>query len=1070
MKIVKPGWVNHDGKPVFSVDFHPDGSRFVTGGQGEDYGKIVIWNMAPVRDESLENTQGVPKILCQMNNHYACVNCVRWSHNGKFLASGGDDKLVMIWQTSRAAGPSKAFGSTGSVVIHEQWRPVHTLRAHSGDVLDLNWSPQDIWLATCSVDNTIIIWNALKFPEQVATLRGHSGMVKGVTWDPVGKYLATQSDDRTVRVWRTMDWQQESVITEPFKECGGTTHSLRLNWSPDGHHVVSAHAMNNSGPTAQIIERQGFKATLDFVGHRKAVTVVRFNPNMFTKSSKGDKSQPYSCCAVGSKDRSVSIWLTCLKRPLVVMHDLFENSVLDLSWSLSGLELLICSIDGTVGFLEFSAEEIGWALTKEDMTGLLESVYGKSISLNMATSVGSQIIESAAMLNLQEQQKSKEAKVIAMTPTKNSNMSSQMSASGDNTPFKPVDKQIETRTADGRRRITPIFLAPQPEFGEVPLPFTSNSNIGFHSSSEKSKIVVEKQNRVTAPGMLSPSSGSKSMPSPPISALAAAAVAAGAAVRDALSSSSQHAQSLKAGGEAVLEKAQAKVGPEGTPEKTALKVLQAANETTPEKTPMTTTSNKLLLSAASQERSSPQVEKVSSSEKSDKSSVASPVVPEKSKAGEKVKDSVGKDSAKDKVKTKLPSGLSLKRKLGEDKRYGKRGRPSKVDQAAREAAMAAAAAEALGMSTPKSGAASVPGPVSASAPGTATAATNAGVRVMPAIPRLKLTPLSLGKSISKVLSEVSGEAGPVTLEVENSLEVGVARLHRLRLLRGGRPVWEHMLTSEVAEVVGSREVVCAACVNGTVSVFSIGGRRLLPALVIGSSPAVLACSGHHVMAVSDKGQLFVWNFQTLQATVKQESLLAVMSEKDSLEQATVTSEGVPVITLANRKSYCYSVDIGCWILAQEPDDRLQASSAHHQCTPTRLRPLGPLSSIQKSSRPSDQASRSFQSVPAMRQSVTLSHLESQMATSLVLKSGSEWKFWLETYIRYLAQEGVEDKLREVCDDLLGPVYKSRSSKKWSRYILGVDKHAVLRSALPSIGADLKFQRLYTEYKDQLDMV
>lgn len=31
----------------------------------------------------------------------ACVNCVRWSNNGKSLASGGDDKLIMIWQTSR---------------------------------------------------------------------------------------------------------------------------------------------------------------------------------------------------------------------------------------------------------------------------------------------------------------------------------------------------------------------------------------------------------------------------------------------------------------------------------------------------------------------------------------------------------------------------------------------------------------------------------------------------------------------------------------------------------------------------------------------------------------------------------------------------------------------------------------------------------------------------------------------------------------------------------------------------------------------------------------------------------
>ena len=32
--------------------------------------------------------------------------------------------------------------------------------------------------------------------------------------------------------------------------------------------------MNNSGPTAQIIERDSWKTELDFVGHRKAVTCV----------------------------------------------------------------------------------------------------------------------------------------------------------------------------------------------------------------------------------------------------------------------------------------------------------------------------------------------------------------------------------------------------------------------------------------------------------------------------------------------------------------------------------------------------------------------------------------------------------------------------------------------------------------------------------------------------------------------------------------------------------------------------------------------------------------------------
>ena len=28
----------------------------------------------------------------------ACVNCVRWSNGGMYLASGGDDKLIMVWK------------------------------------------------------------------------------------------------------------------------------------------------------------------------------------------------------------------------------------------------------------------------------------------------------------------------------------------------------------------------------------------------------------------------------------------------------------------------------------------------------------------------------------------------------------------------------------------------------------------------------------------------------------------------------------------------------------------------------------------------------------------------------------------------------------------------------------------------------------------------------------------------------------------------------------------------------------------------------------------------------------
>jgi WD40 repeat protein len=36
--------------------------------------------------------------LFEFGQKKGCVNSVKWSHNGQYLASGADDKLVMIWQ------------------------------------------------------------------------------------------------------------------------------------------------------------------------------------------------------------------------------------------------------------------------------------------------------------------------------------------------------------------------------------------------------------------------------------------------------------------------------------------------------------------------------------------------------------------------------------------------------------------------------------------------------------------------------------------------------------------------------------------------------------------------------------------------------------------------------------------------------------------------------------------------------------------------------------------------------------------------------------------------------------
>lgn len=58
--------------------------------------------------------------------------------------------------------------------------------------------------------------------------------------------------------------------------------------------------------------------------------------------------------------------MTALQRPLVVVKDLFTDSILDVSWNTDHNIMLACSTDGTVAGLQFDANELGTPLTVDD--------------------------------------------------------------------------------------------------------------------------------------------------------------------------------------------------------------------------------------------------------------------------------------------------------------------------------------------------------------------------------------------------------------------------------------------------------------------------------------------------------------------------------------------------------------------------------------------------------------------------------------------------------------------------------------------------------------------------------
>lgn len=102
---------------------------------------------------------------------------------------------------------------------------------------------------------------------------------------------------------------------------------------------------------------------------------------------KSNKELQMCVCALGSRDNSVSVWLTGFLRPIVVMENLFSGPVLDLTWSTVGHHLLACSFDGTVALLKFSENEIGKTITKQEKVSSFGNTFPLFMSCRHITNV-----------------------------------------------------------------------------------------------------------------------------------------------------------------------------------------------------------------------------------------------------------------------------------------------------------------------------------------------------------------------------------------------------------------------------------------------------------------------------------------------------------------------------------------------------------------------------------------------------------------------------------------------------------------------------------------------------------
>ncbi|UKK01442.1 Fasciclin-2-like protein [Theileria orientalis] len=286
-------WHSKDNKRcdrVYSIDFQPQIKeeveekskntttlRLATGGADEfvHIWQITIHEHAPQYTHFVNNNQNSEnkvefeqplsiKILARLVGHIGEVNSVRWSHDGRKLATGGEDRCIFLWVKG---AKQNNFNDDVHNNYEEYWTRTHYFRL-SNVVNTICWCPEDRVLSVSTEDGHVsLVDTQVEGTGKIRYFDGHTSFAQGVSLDPKNELLASLGSDQCLRVWKRRNqkmWKSVLVLKAardrgdivPMAELENNielrkysrlvfmseelkTFFRRLDWSPDGRLLVA---------------------------------------------------------------------------------------------------------------------------------------------------------------------------------------------------------------------------------------------------------------------------------------------------------------------------------------------------------------------------------------------------------------------------------------------------------------------------------------------------------------------------------------------------------------------------------------------------------------------------------------------------------------------------------------------------------------------------------------------------------------------------------------------------------------------------------------------------------------
>jgi tetratricopeptide (TPR) repeat protein/tRNA A-37 threonylcarbamoyl transferase component Bud32 len=255
---------------VLAVAFSPDGAFLASGG---DDRTICLWDVASGELLQILGGHKGPVYSVALTRFEGRASAETESTGGVLLASASKDRTVRLW----LLGLSSAGGVTSGEILH-------VLEGHESFVRSVAFSPDGMLLASAGGDGTVRLWDPLK-GKMLRTLKGHKDSVYSVAFSPDAKLLASGGDDRTVRLWDVVTGKESHVLK------GHTDAVYSVAFAPDGTLLASG----SKDKTIRLWGAASGEALRTLEGHADLVFSVAFNPDG-------------TLLASGSWDGAIRLW------------------------------------------------------------------------------------------------------------------------------------------------------------------------------------------------------------------------------------------------------------------------------------------------------------------------------------------------------------------------------------------------------------------------------------------------------------------------------------------------------------------------------------------------------------------------------------------------------------------------------------------------------------------------------------------------------------------------------------------------------------------------------------------